>query len=187
MYTDGLNEDELEELGRRVKVADKEAFHTLYRCFFTRYVQYATRYTYDQEEAVDLVQNAYFSLWDNLDKYNPGKNVFLYLLVIVKNNCLNYLRHIKIKDHHADKIIEAMLFSNIPDSAVDEDILERLHRVLERLPAKSYQVLMEHIVEGKRVKQIALEMGVAESTVKTHLKRSLRFLRENLTFILFAV
>ncbi|MFR5657861.1 MAG: RNA polymerase sigma factor [Butyricimonas faecihominis] len=48
-------------------------------------------------------------------------------------------------------------------------------------------VLLEHIVEGKKVKDIALEMDVAESTVKTHLKRSLKYLREHLSFILFSV
>ena len=91
-----LNEQELKEIGCRVKRGDHEAFHTLYRCYFERYVCYAVRYTCDVEEATDLVQNAFFSLWENLSLYDENKNIFLYLLIIVKNNCLNYLRSIKI-------------------------------------------------------------------------------------------
>lgn len=182
-----LSEQELKALGPRIKNADREAYHILYRNYFTRYVQYAFRYTCDQEEAADLVQDAFFSLWENLEQYDENKNIFLYLLVIVKNNCLNFLRKLKIKDSHGDKIIEAMLFSGIPDTEVDEDIQHRLHEVLEQLPEKGYQILLQHVVEGKKIKDIALEMDIAESTVKTHLKRALKFLRENLSFILFAI
>ena len=35
-----LNEQELKEIGCRVKRGDHEAFHTLYRCYFERYVRY---------------------------------------------------------------------------------------------------------------------------------------------------
>lgn len=128
-----------------------------------------------------------FSLWENLSQYDENKNIFLYLLIIVKNNCLNYLRSIKIKDSHGDKIVEAMLFSGVDDEGVDDDIRARLKQVLQELPDKGRFVLLEHIVEGKKVKDIALEMDVAESTVKTHLKRSLKYLREHLSFILFSV
>lgn len=181
-----LNERELKELGYRVKAGEAGAFHVLYRRFFARYVQYATRYTYDQEEAADLVQNAFFSLWEHLEQYDEQRNIFLYLLVIVKNNCLGYLRGMQIKDRHGDKIIEAMLFSDMPEAEVDEDVRGRLREVLEELPEKGRCVLLQHVVEGKKVKDIAAEMNVAESTVKTHLKRSLKFLRERLSLILFA-
>ena len=94
------------------------------------------------------------------------------------------MRSIKIKDSHGDKIVEAMLFSGVDDEGVDGDIRARLKLVLQELPDKGRFVLLEHIVEGKKVKDIALEMDVAESTVKTHLKRSLKYLREHLSFIL---
>lgn len=182
-----LDAQGLKEIGKRIKEGDHEAFHILYRCYFERYARYALRYTCDVEEATDLVQNAFFSLWENRSQYDENKNVFLYLLIIVKNNCLNYLRSIKIKDSHGDKIVEAMLFSGIDDEGVDSDIRTRLYEILQELPEKGRFVLLEHIVEGKKVKDIASEMKIAESTVKTHLKRSLKYLREHLAFILFAV
>ena len=104
------------------------------------------RYTCDVEEATDLVQNAFFSLWENLSLYDENKNIFLYLLIIVKNNCLNYLRSIKIKDSHGDKIVEAMLFSGVDDEGVDDDIRARLKQVLQELPDKVIFELIEDIL-----------------------------------------
>ena len=78
------------------------------------------RYLYDWNEAEDLVQEAYFTLWCNLDKYDGERNIIAYLLTYVKNACLKYIRNLKIQDNNQDKIIEAMLFSNITDEEPDE-------------------------------------------------------------------
>ena len=71
------------------------------------------RYLYDWDDAEDLVQDAFLSLWSHPERYNETQPVFYYLLGIVKNNCLNYLRSLNIQYKHQDKIIEAMLFSSI--------------------------------------------------------------------------
>lgn len=110
-----------------------------------------------------------------------------YLLGIVKNNCLNYLRSLNIQYKHQDKIIEAMLFSSIEDPEIDEDIHERLEYILNSLPEKQREVLLLHVVEKKKVREIAEQMNIAETTVKTHFQRALSILRNNLKSILFGI
>ena len=179
-----LNETELKELGYRIKAQETEAFHVLYMEYFAKLREYAQRFVYDYQDAQDIVQDAYFALWSNIDFYHPEQNIISYLLTIVKNNCYNYLRKLRIQDDHQDKIIEAMVFSGMQDTGVDEDMKQRLHSVLAQLPPKGRQILLEHIVERKKIKEISEEMGIAESSVKTHLNRVMRVLRENLCFIL---
>lgn len=179
--------EKIKELGFRIKNKDREAFHILYREFFASLQAYAVRYVYDWQDAQDIVQDAYFSLWANLHQYDPSRNIFSYLLVMVKNSCINHIRHLKVKDSHQDKIVEAMLFSQIDDPETDEGLKERLQQVLETLPEKGYRILTEHFWEHKKVTVIATEMGIAESTVKTHLKRVMKILRENLLFIIFGI
>ena len=106
---------------------------------------------------------------------------------IIRNNCLLYLRNLKIQDKHQDKLIETILFSNVEEPDIDEDMHKRLQQVLELLPDKQREVVMQHIVEKKKIKDIAKQMDVAETTVKTHFKRAMTILRNNLKFILFAV
>ena len=97
---------------------------------------YAKRYLYDWKQAEDLVQDAFLSLWDHLERYDEKQPVFYYMLGIIRNNCLNYLRDLEIQGKHQDKIIEAMLFSGIEDPEIDEDIHERLKTILDTLPEK---------------------------------------------------
>lgn len=175
------------ELGHLIKKRNPEAFHELYRTSFNKLQKYAMRYLYDWNEAEDLVQDAFFSLWSHPERYNEKQPVFYYLLGIVKNNCLNYLRSLDIQYKHQDKIIEAMLFSNIEDPEIDEDIHDRLKHILDLLPEKQREVLLLHVVEKKKVREIAEQMNIAETTVKTHFQRALAILRNNLKFVLFGL
>lgn len=145
------------------------------------------RYLYDWKQAEDLVQDAFLSLWSRVEKYDEKQPVFYYLLGIVKNNCMNYLRSLDIQYKHQDKIIEAMLFSNIADPEIDQDIHDRLNYILNILPEKQREVLLLHVVEKKKISEIAEQLEIGETTVKTHYKRAMTLLRKNLKFVLFGI
>lgn len=178
---------EKDELGYRIKKKNPEAFHELYETSFNKLQHYAMRYLYDWKEAENLVQDAFTALWSNPERYDEKQPVFYYLLGIVRNNCLSYLRNLNIHVKHQDKIIEAMLFSNIEDPEIDEDIHERLKQILNLLPEKQREVLLLHIVEKKKISEIAGQLNIAETTVKTHFKRAMALLRNNLKFILLGI
>ncbi|MDR1273439.1 MAG: sigma-70 family RNA polymerase sigma factor [Odoribacteraceae bacterium] len=169
--------DELERIGSRIRERDERAFHDLYRSHFAGLCRYAGRYVYDAREAEDIVQEAYLSLWNNAGSIRPGQNVVAYLLVIVKNECFNYLRHLKIKDSHQDKLVEAMLFAGIEEPDVEPEARAELQRLLALLPGQGYRVITEHVLRQRTIGDIAAEMQIAESTVKTHLKRAMKTLR----------
>ena len=147
-----LKEDEIRTLSHRIKQGDIEAFHTLYTECFGQLCTYACRFAYDQEEAQDIVQDSFYALWTNLRFYNPDYSVLTYLTQIVKNNCYNYLNSLRIHDEHRDKIIEALLFSDLHDSEPDEDIRRRLHEVLDELPERGRAILLAHVLEKKKLK-----------------------------------
>ena len=96
-------------------------------------------------------------------------------------------RNLKIQDNNQDKIIEAMLFSNITDEEPDEELQHRLNEILSQLPEKQKEVLLKHVVDHKTIPDIAKELNIAESSVKTHYKRAIALLRKNLCFILFGL
>lgn len=166
---------------------DREAFHTLYRECFEPLQHYAMRYTYDWQHAEDIVQNAFFSLLLNLDKYDGRRNVFTWLLVSVKNECLNYNRSLRIRDSHRDKLIETLLFSSVEDPEMDAGIKRRLDQTLASMPGQQREAVFKHVVEHKKMSEVADELNVAESTAQTHFKRGMKTLRRNLKFIILGI
>lgn len=179
-----LSPEELKLLSKRLKNGEEDAFSILYLKYFEPLQHFAMRYVYDWSQAEDMVQNAFFKLWINIGKYDENRDFKRYLYIFVKNECLNYLRTMRISDRHKDKLIEALLFSRIEDPEIDPHIRRRLDNTLELMSGKQRDVLMKHVVERKTIAEISREMHVAESTVSTHFKRAMKLLRTNLRFIL---
>lgn len=178
-----------EVLTRRLIKRDESALHMVYVNMYHPLLRYAYRYVTDWDEAQDIVQTAFIQLWINAKKLDPERNVNAYLAGIVHNLCSDYLRHLNIIDSNQDKLTEALIFQNMFNDSddVDTELKLRLEVALQRLPERSHDILIRHIVDGKKCSEIAEEYGVAESTVKTHLKRALKALRQQLIILFFTI
>lgn len=58
-----------------------------------RFIRFAWTYTRDEIVAEDIVMEALMSYWENRLKISSEINPFAYVLTVVKNKCLNHLRH----------------------------------------------------------------------------------------------
>lgn len=169
-----------EELISKLRARDKEAFHYLYKTYFSKMVLFAESYLYDEEEARDQVQNLFCYLWDCAGKLVITTSLKSYLLTSLRNRCLNVLRERRIRDEHNDKLFEAQLFSGTEDVEIDEEVTRRLREALDALPDKCREIILLKIVEGKKNREIAEQLDIAETTVKTQVQRAYRMLRDRL-------
>lgn len=97
------------------------------------------------------------------------------------------MRDRKIVDSCNDKLLEAQLFAGIKDIEINETVEMRLQNALNTLPDKCREIILLKIVEGKKNKEIANQLGLAETTVKTQVQRAYRILREQLIPILLFI
>ena len=98
----------------------------------------------------------------------------------MRNRCLNVLRDRKIRDEYNNKLFEAQLFSDTEDVVLDEEVQQRLQKALDALPEKCREIILLKVIENKKNKEIAEQLNIAETTVKTQVQRAYRMLRETL-------
>ncbi len=163
---------------------DRKAFRYLYEQYFSKMVLFAESYVYDEEEAKDLVQDLFFYIWDHADSLLINSSLKGYLFTSLRNRCLNVLRDRKILDCRNDKLFEAQLFAGIENVGIDEVVEKRLQNALNVLPDKCREIILLKVVEGKKNKEIADLLGLAETTIKTQVQRAYRILREQLIPVL---
>ena len=168
-----------------IKQQDVDHFEEVYKAYMPVLHRFAVQYTCDDEMAKDLVHDAFLWVWNNTDKIRENGNLPALLFRLVRSNCLNYLRSLGIRDRNDVKYAEAMaeIDSLLEDAEMDDLGLSRhqwLRRALKLLPERGREALELHFVRNMQTKAVALEMSVSESTVKTHLKRALKTLREDL-------
>ena len=87
---------------------DIKRFNNIFVTHRDRYIRFAYSYTYNQEAAEDLVTESLMYYWENRHRLEEVKDIPLYILVTLKNKCLE----IRICSSHSllDSKFSAILF-----------------------------------------------------------------------------
>ena len=161
------------------ELLDNKTFEDLFELHFTRLMGFVFNYVRDEEVAKDIVHDAFLTLWSNRKRLNPVYPVKSYLFTLAQNCALNYLRHLRVVTGNEQAVTELLEAAN--EELDDyEKRLVRLEEKLAQLPEKQREVLVKCVVEGKKYKEVAEELDITVNTVKTHITRALKFLRDEL-------
>lgn len=161
------------------ELLDNKTFEDLFELHFTKLMGFVFNYVRDEEVAKDIVHDAFLTLWSNRKRLNPVYPVKSYLFTLAQNCALNYLRHLRVVTGNEQTVTELLEAAN--EELDDyEKRLVRLEEKLAQLPEKQREVLVKCVVEGKKYKEVAEELDITVNTVKTHITRALKFLRDEL-------
>ena len=161
------------------ELLDNKIFEDLFELHFTKLMGFVFNYVRDEEVAKDIVHDAFLTLWSNRKCLNPVYPVKSYLFTLAQNCALNYLRHLRVVTGNEQTVTELLEAAN--EELDDyEKRLVRLEEKLAQLPEKQREVLVKCVVEGKKYKEVAEELDITVNTVKTHITRALKFLRDEL-------
>lgn len=165
-----------DELIARCKAGDREAHYDLYKMYSKAMYNVGYRITRSEEEAQDVLQEAFINAFRNLDKYRGDATFGAWLKRIVVNKAitaLNKKKHESIPDDDQWDVAEA----EQPAEYGDELTVERVKRGIEQLPDGYRSVLSLYLLEGYDHQEIADIMNITESTSKSQLNRAKNKLR----------
>lgn len=161
------------------KIFGKKDFESLFNLWFNDLMGFVYSYIRDEEAARDIVHDVYMTIWNNRHHLDTSWSLKSYLYTLARNYALNFIRHQKVIAGNEEEIARSM--DVWQDEIEDYDItMARLRVKLGELPEKQREVLMKCFVEGKTYKLVAEELAISLNTVKTHIKRALKFLRDEL-------
>lgn len=123
----------------------------------------------NSEDARDMVQETFLRYMRKSPALNDEQHEKAWLLTVAMNLCRNHLR--QHKAHAAVPLEEALLGTDTPE---DTPLLDRL----SALPDKIRVVLLLHYVEGYKVREIASQLHLNQSTVKMRLQKGRQLLRD---------
>jgi RNA polymerase sigma-70 factor (ECF subfamily) len=73
-------------------------------------------------------------------------------------------------------VIENMIYA---------ETMSRVYAVINQLPNQCKKVFIKHYVEGKKISEIAAELNISVSSVRTHKGRGIELLRKGLLGLVF--
>ncbi|MCF6241382.1 MAG: RNA polymerase sigma-70 factor [Bacteroidales bacterium] len=174
---------------KEIRKGNQKVFKAFFDRNYKRFVIYANSYLFDQQESEDIVQEVFVYIWENANQLNITASLNGYVLAMVRNRCLNYLRSIKITDNSNFIKFDVLnlVSENIIDSTDDEDrkiIYHQILKIIDTLPERMQQTVRLKFIYGYKYAEIAEELNISVNTVKTQLKRAKLKIIELLTSII---
>jgi RNA polymerase sigma-70 factor (ECF subfamily) len=165
----------------RVATGDSQALAALYERHSRAAFGLTMRMLSSAEDAEDVLQEAFWRVWQRSATYQQGRGNFApWLFGIVRNLCIDELRRRQSRPSKADGGDEALLHG-LPDlgSDVHEEAwqLERrrtLRTALAQLPADQRQAIELAYFGGLSQREIAEQLDSPLGTVKTRIRMAIQ-------------
>lgn len=154
-------------------------FEDLFKSYFQDLMRFVCSYVNDEEVAKDIVHDVFFALLRNKKRLDVSYSMKSYLFTLARNYALNYLKHLRVIAMN-EREVSDLLENAGEELGVYEERLNRLNEKLAELPEKQREVLMKCFVEGRKYKDVVDEMEISVNSLKTHISRGLKFLRNEL-------
>jgi len=159
---------------------DRSKFDILFKEYYERLVLFAESYVADMCTAEDMVQDVFVALLMR-DKLDDVGHIRSYLFSCVKNECISYLRRLKVEDPLDEKLFDAAYYLGDFDVLEREGLLQRVEDAVESLSEQRREIVKLSIYKGMSYTRIAERMSISVNTVKTHIRKAYQDLREKLS------
>ncbi len=165
---------------KQLKKGDKVAFEGLFKAHYSDLCNFAYSYLKDADEAEEIVQDAFYKLWQKRKQLFIQKNLTGYLFKTVSNKCTEYGRHLKVKQQFEQEP-NAKNTSESPLELLEATQLEKLfNQTLLKLPERCRKIFNLSRQEGLKYREIAQKLSVSVKTVEADMGITLQALREAL-------
>ena len=160
---------------------DEKAFEKIFSLFYPVLFMFAKKYIEEQHAREDIVQDIFVSLWEDRKKLTINTSLRNYLLVAVRNNCINYLRKEKLILQYQGSVLNNSFSTSDEENAYTLTELKRLlEEALDKLP-ENYRIVFEmHRMEGIKHEEIAEKLNISVRTVKRYQSQAIEELKKSL-------
>jgi len=168
-----------EDLVRRLRAGDMEAFDTLYTRYERRLFGYVQRLGPDPARAEDIFQDVFFTVLTDRT-YQPDKGRFAaWLFTVARHRCHEELRRAE-RRRKQNQLVAAGSSTSTDGPEILHETRRGVHAAMSSLDEHHRQLLLLKQVGELTYKEIATLLGVAEGTIKSRMHEAMKHFRARL-------
>jgi RNA polymerase sigma-70 factor, ECF subfamily len=176
------------EIIEKIQEGDSKAFDFLFLSYYSGLCAYANDLVKSAEIAEEIVQDVFLKLWNKRSVLSVQTSLKAYLYRMTHNYCLNYIR-----DHSTQKTIKTLSLEDIQthltlmdiessesvfDYLLTEQIENDLNKAIDSLPNQCKKIFYLCRFQGLSYPEIAEQLDISVSTVKTQMLRAIEKLKD---------
>jgi len=162
------------------KEGDRNAQEKLYRNYYKAMITVCLRYTGNNEDAVEVLNNGFLKVFKSITRYDPAQAaLYTWIRTIIINTCLDHVKQ-KQKQQRVSELNEEVDVHIAPEVISKIKGAELLELVRKLAPA-TQAVFNLYAIEGYNHKEISQLLKISPGTSKWHLSEARRILQELIT------
>lgn len=163
-----------------LRTGNERAFEFIFREYYQTLCQFAYSITKDQPVSESVAQDVLVKLWEMRGSIGNISNLLAYLMTMVRNQCVDFLR----KERSSSKLYAKLKFEETGNTTEDQlsasEFEENLLKSMRNLPDRCRIAMEMSRFEGLSNKEIAQKMQISVKGVEALIGRSLKLLRIDL-------
>lgn len=172
------------ELISLIKIGVLPAFDELYHRNWKVLYRIACHAVNSEEDAKDIVQNVFISLWNTRSTLNVDKCIRGYLYTTLKNNVINFYHREIIRKKKLQTLAKLERYDVSPhEKYVGIELTQRINGEIAQLPKKMQEIFILSRRHHLSIAQISEKLHITPRTVKNQLSNALRILRHRLEIL----
>ena len=164
-------DEKLRSLLKSCMKKDRNSQKELYRLYYAFGMNICLHYSKDKEEAMEILNEGFFKVFENLDKYDTALSFKGWLRRLLINVSIDYYRR-----YHRNRPVMEIMPQNEPSvsysTGFDQLALDDLLAMIQQLSPMYRLVFNLYIMEGFKHEEIAEKVGISVGASKSNLSRA---------------
>jgi RNA polymerase sigma-70 factor (ECF subfamily) len=159
------------QLIKQCQKKSQKAFDELFRTYSSLMYGICLRYTKDQHEAQDLLQECFIRILNKIDGYKFEGSFEGWIKRLTVNHAINFL---KTKRHFMSEDISEYEIENenYNTDVISEMNAQDIIKMINKLPVGYRTIFNLHVVEGYKHTEIAEILEISDITCRTQFKKA---------------
>lgn len=166
-----FDENDFDTIVSACIAGNNQAQRHLYKQYFGYAKSICLRYTNSTEESEEVLNEGFFKVFKNLDRYDPRHPFKAWLRTIMVNTAISYFR--KHKKHSAGVIsLEDAPYPRFDDDILGQITADEILQIIQGIKPVYKNVFLLYVVDGYNHREIAELLHINEATVRSHYVRA---------------
>jgi RNA polymerase sigma-70 factor (ECF subfamily) len=156
---------------KNLKKGDVLSFDDIFKKYNKKVYSFAFSYLKNREEAQDVVQEVFMSLWRYRDQINEYYVFSKYLFKITYNaTCKRFRKQASDRKQMEEVVRNSILEDDSTNLEIEyNNLLETANTFIEKLPSRQKKIFLLSVNDHLTAEQIAQQLNISKKTVENYL------------------
>ncbi|WP_165940072.1 RNA polymerase sigma-70 factor [Dyadobacter psychrotolerans] len=175
-----------EHIGISIVSINRDTFEQAYNLYWKELYLTCLRYLEDEEQAKEIVQEVFKSIWEKREEIEIKTTLKNYLFGVTKMKIFEFYRVSTVREKYTEysKNENQQLHFTTENEVIYKELLGNVNKLIERLPTRCQEIFKLSREEGLSNKAISSLLLISEKAVEKNMTKALASLRQGISFFL---